>query len=76
MGWWSPRPAGAATRTGLTVRAEHDTGSYPRGIKITGRQMRQLEPQITCHDWRGEWNYRINPDQGSLNLGALFICKP
>jgi hypothetical protein len=23
--------AGTTTRTGLTVRAEHDTGSYPRG---------------------------------------------
>jgi hypothetical protein len=40
---------GTTTRTGLTVRAEHDTGSYPRGIKITDRQMRELETQITRH---------------------------
>jgi Rhodopirellula transposase DDE domain len=53
--------AGTATRTGLTVRAEHDTGSYPRGIKITDRQMRELETQIIRHDWHGEWNYCVNP---------------
>ena len=53
--------AGTTTRTGLTVRAERDTGSYPRGIKISDRQMRELETQITRHDWHGEWNYRVNP---------------
>ena len=53
--------AGTTTRTGLTVRAEHDTGSYSRGIKITDRQMRELErSQITRHDWLGEWNYCVN----------------
>jgi Rhodopirellula transposase DDE domain len=49
------------TRTGLTIRPEHDTGSYPRGIEITDRQMRELETQITRHDWHGEWNYCVNP---------------
>jgi Rhodopirellula transposase DDE domain len=53
--------AGTTTRTGLTVRAEQDTGTYPRGIKITDRQMRELETQITRHDWHGEWNYCVNP---------------
>jgi len=53
--------AGTTTRTGLTVRAEHDSGSYPRGIKITDRQMRELERQITRHDRHGEWNYCVNP---------------
>jgi hypothetical protein len=53
--------AGTTTRTGLTVRAEQDTGSYPRGIKITDRQMRELETRITRHDWHGEWNYCVNP---------------
>jgi DDE family transposase len=53
--------AGTTTRTGLTVRAEQDTGSYPRGIKITDRQVRELDRQITRHDWHGEWNYCVNP---------------
>ena len=53
--------AGTTTRTGLTVRAEQDTGSYPRGIKIADRQMRELEARITRHSWHGEWNYCVNP---------------
>jgi hypothetical protein len=54
--------AGTTTRTGLTVRAGHDTGSYPRGIAITDRQMRELEQtRITRHDWHGEWNYTLHP---------------
>jgi hypothetical protein len=53
--------AGTTARTGLTVRAEQDTGSYPCGIKITDRQMRELEARITRHDWHGEWNYCVNP---------------
>ena len=33
-----------------------------RGIKISDRLMRELEKtHITCHDWRPQWNYTINP---------------
>jgi hypothetical protein len=47
--------AGTTTRTGLAVCAERDTESYPRGIKITDREMRELEQAcITRHDWHGE----------------------
>ncbi len=54
--------AGTTTRTGLTVHAERDTAAYPRGIKITDREMRELEQtHITRHDWHGEWNYTLNP---------------
>ena len=54
--------AGTTTRTGLTVHAERDTATYPRGIKITDREMRELErTRITRHDWHGEWNYTLNP---------------
>ena len=54
--------AGTTTRTGLTVHAERDTGSYPRGIKIPNREMKTLIAQhLTPHDWHGEWNYTINP---------------
>jgi len=54
--------AGTTTRTGLTVHAERDTGSYPRGIKITDREMKTLVAQyLTPHQWHGEWNYTINP---------------
>jgi hypothetical protein len=54
--------AGTTTRSGLTVHAERDVGTYPRGIKITDREMRELErTHITRHDWHGEWNYTLNP---------------
>ena len=54
--------AGTTTRTGLTVRAERDTGTYPRGIKITDRELKTLTAQyLTPHDWHGEWNYTITP---------------
>jgi hypothetical protein len=49
------------TRTGLTVTASHDTGSYPTGERITDKEMRQLEKtRITRHDWHPEWNYTIH----------------
>ena len=54
--------AGTTTRTGPTVRAERDTATYPRGIKITDREMKALVTQyLTPHDWHGEWNYTISP---------------
>jgi hypothetical protein len=49
------------TTTGLTVTAELDDGTYPTGIKITDRQMRDLP--ITRHDWHGEWNYVLHPER-------------
>ena len=35
--------AATTTRTGLTITAELDTASYPKGIKISGRQITDLE---------------------------------
>jgi Rhodopirellula transposase DDE domain len=32
------------TRTGLTVHAEADTGSYPTGIKVSKQQLAELKP--------------------------------
>jgi hypothetical protein len=48
----------ASTRTGLTVAAELDQGNYPKGIKITDREMRDLEQsrRLRRHDWHPEWN--------------------
>ena len=48
-------------RTGLTVTASHDTGSYPAGEKVSDKEMLQLEKiRITRHDWHPEWNYTIH----------------
>jgi hypothetical protein len=52
--------AATTTRTGLTVRAELDHAEYPRGIKVSDKQIRELEARvITRHDWHGEWNYTL-----------------
>jgi hypothetical protein len=47
------------TSTGLTVRAELDTGTYPTGIKYTKKQVDALP--IAHHDFHGEWNYTVSP---------------
>jgi len=51
--------AATTTRTGLTVRAELDTGHYPTGEAISDAQMAALA--ISRHDWHGEWNYTLRP---------------
>ena len=47
------------TRTGLTVAAQLDPGQYPKGIKVSDREMRDLEQshRLRRHDWHPEWNY-------------------
>ena len=55
------------TRTGLRVQAELDTGSYPTGIKVTNKQMKNLTAQvITPYEFHPDWNYSIAP--GYLGL--------
>src|SRR6266478_1245669 len=55
--------AATTTRTGLTVSAELDTGDYPKGIKISDREIKNLEKQnvLRRHDFHGEWNYCLVP---------------
>ncbi len=49
-------------RTGLTVSAELDTSAYPKGIKISDRQMKDLERRVLRrHQIHGEWNYSLIP---------------
>jgi hypothetical protein len=50
---------GTTTRTGLTVHAYLDEGSYPDGIKVSDDEMAtiRLEP----HEFHGDWNYTIRP---------------
>jgi len=50
------------TKTGLTVQAALDTGTYEKGIKISGNEMKALEQRsIRRHDFHGEWNYALLP---------------
>jgi transposase len=47
------------TRTGLRVRAELDTNTYPKGIKVTAQEMESV--QLKKDKFHGEWNYTISP---------------
>jgi hypothetical protein len=47
------------TKTGLTIRAELDTKSYPKGVKITDEELATI--QIRPARFHGDWNYRIVP---------------
>ena len=54
--------AATATKTGLTVQAALDTGTYEKGIKISDKEMKALEQRsIRRHDFHGEWNYALLP---------------
>ena len=49
------------TRTGLTVHAEADTNTYPRGLKVTDAEMAAIRPQIEPDQFHGDWNYTLRP---------------
>ena len=51
--------ANTTTQAGLKIKAALDTGSYPKGIKVTNEQMAALN--ITLSDFHGEWNYTVEP---------------
>jgi transposase len=47
------------TRTGLTVQAVRDTGTYPTKIKVTDAELAAV--RLMPHPFHGEWNYTITP---------------
>jgi hypothetical protein len=47
------------TSTGLKVHAEHDTGAYPTGIKVSKAELAAVP--LTPHKFHGEWNYTVAP---------------
>jgi len=49
------------TEEGLTIDAEFDTNSYPRGIKVSDEEMTRIN--IKEHKFHGDWNYTIAPDR-------------
>ena len=53
--------AATTTRTGLKVRSELDTGTYPSGVKISDEVMETL--QLRQDAFHGEWNYTLLPRQ-------------
>jgi len=59
--------AATTTRTGLTVQARLDDGTYPTGVKVTNAQMAALP--VSRHPFHGDWNYTLHP--GSRPAAAL-----
>jgi hypothetical protein len=51
--------AATTTRTGLTVQARLDDGTYPTGIKVSNAQMAALP--VSRHPFHGDWNYTLHP---------------
>jgi len=51
--------ASTTTKTGLTVRCELDTRTYPKGMKVSDEEMASLN--IKRDKFHPEWNYTISP---------------
>ena len=52
---------GSTNETGLKVCCEIDRNLYPKGLKVTEREMQAVN--IARHNFHGEWNYTISPNQ-------------
>jgi hypothetical protein len=67
--------AATTTRTGLTVHAQLDSGSYPTGTQVSDEEMATLP--IIRHDFHGDWNYTLHPpphsaaDARELSVGPV-----
>ncbi len=60
--------AATTTRAGLTVHAEADTNSDPRGIKVSDAEMAAIAPQVKPAKFHGEWNYTVQPGTTTVSL--------
>jgi len=56
--------AATTTRAGLSVHAELDQRAYPKGVKITDKQMAALP--LNRHEFHGDWNYTLQPSNNNL----------
>jgi hypothetical protein len=53
--------AATTTKTGLTVEAVLDPGTYPTGVKVSNAQMKAVP--LTRQAFHGEWNYTVHNGQ-------------
>lgn len=51
--------AATKTKSGLEVKCQLDTNGYPKGTKISNKEMQALN--IKRDEFHGEWNYTIGP---------------
>ncbi|OIP87656.1 MAG: ISAzo13 family transposase [Syntrophaceae bacterium CG2_30_49_12] len=48
------------TKTGLQVECEIDPNSYPKGVKVTDKELKAVN--LLKDSFYGEWNYTIKPN--------------
>jgi hypothetical protein len=53
--------ANTKTKTGLSVEASLDYSTYAQGIKVTDRELEQLN--LKRDSFHGDWNYTISPQE-------------
>jgi len=51
--------AATRNRTGLKVECQLDTNAYPKAIKVSDDEMKNIN--IQRNEFHGEWNYTISP---------------
>ena len=51
--------AATTSKTGLAVKSDLDSNTYPPGIKVSDRQMAEL--RLKRDTFHGDWNYRLLP---------------
>ena len=51
--------ASTTTNKGLTIKAKADEAQYEKGIKVDDETLKKIK--ITNKEFRGDWNYQINP---------------
>jgi transposase len=51
--------AATTTRSGLRVRAAIDPGKYPKGVKVSDKEVAAI--RLERDQFHGEWNYTIRP---------------
>jgi hypothetical protein len=51
--------AATTTKAGLRVRAEVDPGKYPKGVKVSDKEVASI--RIERDNFHGDWNYTILP---------------
>ena len=61
------------TEKGLRIRAQLDTGSYPKGIKVSDEEI--YASALERSDFHGEWNYLFKPGVVGFILWRLLIAK-
>ncbi len=51
--------AGTTTKKGLKVKADRDQGRYPKGVKVSDKELAAVP--LTRHEFHGDWNYTVHP---------------